>query len=310
MWLHRFTSYILANRWQTVALVFLATFVPILGVIGILIVALVTLRKSVIDGAVMLVAATIPHAIVFYFSAHYRTAPPMVMWVTLGVAVLSNVATWVFAVMLRQRSSWSQILQVAALFGVLVISVVHLSYPAITEWWGEQLQAYYSQSLPGLLKTTQHSSELQLETIKEVKQYATGLIVVAILLDGFFQLILARWWESIIFRPRGLGKELQTIRLSSLAGILFVAGLVMAYLGNTVVLDIMPVLYLLFGAAGLSLIHYVFTFMKSPNAWFWMLVLYLLLIFSLPVSIEMVAILALFDIWFDIRGRFRKLDLR
>ncbi|OGT34984.1 MAG: hypothetical protein A3F11_12080 [Gammaproteobacteria bacterium RIFCSPHIGHO2_12_FULL_37_14] len=312
MWLQRFTNYILYNRWQTIALVFFGTFIPIFGMIGILIATLVTLRKNIIEGAILVVAATVPYAISFYFSDHYHKAAPIAMWAAISVAILSNVLTWIFAVMLRQRSSWSQILQIAALLGVLVISVIHLVYPDITDWWGTQLQSYYHQALatPGLLKSHIGSSEVQLETINATKQYATGLIVVGILFNAILQLIFARWWQAIIFQPRSLHKELQNIRLSQLAGILFAASLVLSYLGNSVVLDIMPVLYMLFGMAGLSLIHCLFKLMRSPSAWFWLLVFYMILIFSLPISIIMVAVLALFDVWLDIRNRFKKLNLR
>ena len=30
--------------------------------------------------------------------------------------------------------------QIAALVGVLVISVIHLAYPQVADWWGVQLQ--------------------------------------------------------------------------------------------------------------------------------------------------------------------------
>ncbi|OGT42258.1 MAG: hypothetical protein A3F42_05230 [Gammaproteobacteria bacterium RIFCSPHIGHO2_12_FULL_37_34] len=310
MWLQRFTNYILENRWQTIAFVFLSTFIPVFGMIGILIAALVTLRKSVVEGGILAIFATLPYVASFYFSEHYRTMAPIVMWVAMSVAMLSNVLTWIFAVMLRQRSSWSQLLQIAALLGVLVISVVHLLYPNIAEWWGVQLQAYYNQALPGLWKSHVGSPELQIETINITKQYVTGAIVVGVLFNAILQLILARWWQTIFFHPGSLHKELQAIRLSRLAGILFAASLVLAYMGNSVVLDITPVLYVLFGAAGLSLIHYLFRLMQSKSAWFWLLVLYMILFLSIPASIVLVAILALFDIWLDIRSRFRKLDLR
>jgi hypothetical protein len=52
-------------------------------------------------------------------------------------------------------------------------------------------------------------------------------------------------------------KGLMMAYLSTLAGILFLASLVLAYLGNKVVLDVMPIVYGLFAAAGLSLIHYL-----------------------------------------------------
>jgi len=40
----------------------------------------------------------------------------------------------------------SVIIQIAALLGVLLVSVIHLVYPGIADWWGNQLQSYYVQA--------------------------------------------------------------------------------------------------------------------------------------------------------------------
>ena len=314
MWLQRFTNYVLAHRWQTVILSFVITFVPIIGIVGILIAALVTLSKSVVEGAVLTIAATLPYVISFYLAGSYNEATPaIVVWAAVSVAVLSNVLTWVSAVMLRRQTSWSLILQVGALLGVLVVSVIHLADPAIADWWGGQLQAYYSQvqAVTGALKssvpgTAAGSADSQVEMINVTKQYATGLMVAGILFNAILQLIVARWWQAIVFNPGSLRRELQRIRLSPLAGVLFIVSLVCSYLGNSVVSDIMPILYILFGAAGLSLVHYLFGLMGSNTRWFWILLFYIALIISLPTSVVLVAILALLDIWLNMRKRFSK----
>lgn len=313
MWLQRLTDYLLKNRWQTIGIVFLMTFVPLVGIVGIVIAAFITLRKSVIEGAIVALAATLPYVASFFISGqHQEQAMPLVLWAAVGVAVLSNVMTWIFAVMLRRGVDWSNILQIAALAGVLVISVVHLVYPDIANWWGIQLQQYYTQTtqaLNGVLaKATPDQVSAQLETINITKQFATGVMTAGILMNALIQLVVARWWEAAVFSPHMLRKELHNIRLSRLAGLLFMLSLVLSYIGNNVVMDMMPVLYLLFCAAGLSLVHYLFTTMTSSSSrWFWLSVLYVILIFSLPVSLIMVSALALIDIVFDIRKRFRKI---
>jgi uncharacterized membrane protein YccF (DUF307 family) len=68
----------------------------------------------------------------------------------------------------------------------------------------------------------------------------------------------------------------------------------------------MPVLYTLFGAAGLSLIHYFFGQMRAPMVWFWLMLVYAVLIFSMPISVISISIFALADSWLDIRKRFKK----
>lgn len=334
MWLGRFTNYILQHRWQAIALTFISTLIstylgklmpnlPVLiglfgvllavflGVFGILIAALVTLVRGIVEGAIFALAATLPYFISVFIPANYGVATPAIMlWVGLGVAVLSNVLTWVFAVMLRRQTSFSVIIQIAALLGVLVISLIHLIYPGIVDWWGSQLQglqAFYTKAaaVKGPLKTAA-PSDVQMEAINLAKQFATDVIIAAILCNALLQLIIARWWQSIVFKPGMLRRELHNIRLSQLAGILFFVSLVLSYLGNVVILDIMPILYMLFGIAGLSLVHYLFGLMRSPTVWFWLAVFYFTLIFAWPFSVVLVAMLGWLDIWLDVRKRFRK----
>lgn len=311
MWLQRLTNFLLKRRWQTLLLTFLITFVPIIGIVGILIAALVTLVEGIATGTLLTIAATLPYFISTFITSPPQGTIPLVVWAAISVAVLSNLLTYAFAIMLRRNSSWSLIIQTAALLGVLVVSVIHLVYPNVTEWWGHQLQAYYNhaQAMVGTVKGLPNSltNDSQLETINITKDYATGLMVAAILFNALLQLIAARWWQAMVFKPGSLQKELHEIRLSQLAGVLFMGSIILSYLGNLVVLDIMPILYLLFGTAGLSLIHYFFKKMKSQTAWFWLMLTYLAIIFVFPTSIVFIAMFALFDIWLDFRKRFAKI---
>lgn len=306
MWLIRFTNYLLKHRWQTAVFTFLSTFVPLVGIVGIMIAALVTLRKGVVEGMLLTLLATLP-----YFISIYAPSSPHVvlLWVTISVVVLSNALTCVFAVMLRRKMSLAMVMQVAALAAVLVISVVHLMYPDVGDWWSKELQTYYSEAttMSGITKAAVPALPMktQLEMIHIAKHYVTGLMAAAILLNAFLQLIMARWWESVVFNSGKLRQELYHLRLTPLAGTLFVASLLFSFLGNSVVLDIMPVLVVLFGASGLSLVHYFFG-MTGGSGWIWLVVFYVSLIWAFPVSVIFVGVLALLDIWVDIRKRVKK----
>ncbi|MBV9576377.1 MAG: DUF2232 domain-containing protein [Gammaproteobacteria bacterium] len=308
MWLYRFTNELLRRRWQSILFTFAITFIPIIGMVGILIAALVTLVKGMVEGAIFTLAATLPYLVSFFISGKQESGLPLMLLAAVGVAMLSNLLTWIFAVMLRQKTGWSSLLQIVALAGVLVISVIHLAYPDVADWWGQELQNYYKhvQLFKDALQSSSASRDAQLESINVTKQYATGVMATVILFNALFQLVMARWWQNIVFNTKNLGRELRSIRLSPLAGILFITSLVLFYLGNSVVLDIMPILYTLFSVAGLSLIHYLFRSMPSPSTWFWLFLLYVALLISWPTSMVLVSTLALADIWLDIRKRIKK----
>ncbi|HEX4044500.1 MAG TPA: hypothetical protein VHZ76_02395, partial [Gammaproteobacteria bacterium] len=196
MW-QRLTDYLLKHRWQTAILAFLITIVPIIGVLGIIVAALIVLRKSVVDGAVVMIATTLPYLLSLLLLGNPTPAvPDVVTWLGVSVAIASNVLTWVFAVMLHRQATWSVILQVAALLGVLAVSIVHLLYPDIAEWWNTQLLAYMQaimQSLPE--SVTRPENDALLEAVTATKFYMTGVMVSVVLLSAIFQLMIARWWE-------------------------------------------------------------------------------------------------------------------
>lgn len=317
MWLRQFTSFLLENRWRALLLTFLITFVPLLGIgVSILIAAFMTLRKGFVEGALFTAAATIPIAIAFLMLGNKLDTNQLMIWIELGVAIISNILTWAFAVMLFRQSSWSDVIQIAALMGVLVISVIHLAYPDVADWWGVELLASAKQtpsSADQVLKALGvNIVQMRVDAVSITKYYATGSMVAIVLLVSLTQLVVARWWESVIFSPGRTRRELHNLRLSRLAGVLFLFALALTYYGNEVALDIMPVLYVLFGAVGLSLVHYLFGLMNSKVVLFWLVLFYTVLIltsFGLlgPGGVFLIAVLALCDVWLDFRKRFRKI---
>jgi len=334
------THYLLRHRFQAIILTFLIAYIPVLGMASILIAALVTLCVSVLEGAAFTLVATLPYLLVFMMGAQQTEVVTLMVWTTVLLTVISNVVTFAFAVLLRRQWSWSEIIQIGALIGVLVISVVHLMYPEVSDWWTKQLTLFYNQSadLAGLAKTGPQSGQIAapqgdnpVEAINTIRYFATGIITVFVLFTAFIQVILARWWQIVFVNGSRIGKELQYIRLSRLAGILFLAGMILCYLENQVVLDILPVLCLLFSAAGLSLTHYLCGLMEPSRGRFWLSILYVALIYSLtmmamlplfsvlnimlPVVLAVLIFVAsmfafvslgFLDVWFDLRKRIQK----
>lgn len=296
MWLQRFTHFLLKHRLQALLLTFFSTFIPFLGIVGILIAGFMTLVKGIVEGAIFTLASIVPYFILLFLNSQ----PDKMLPFGIIVAVVSNILMWIFATMWRRKTSFTIILQIAALAGVLVISLLHLVYPDISNWWGQQLQHYFTTASKLLAK-----NEAQIEQINASKYYATGILVSGILFAAMVQLICAKWWQVVLFKRDSLKKELHYIKLNSLAGVLFLLALISSYWGNAVISDIMPVLYLLFASAGLSLVHYLFSLMQSQTKFFWLLLIYFMLILASSTVVVLLAGLAFFDIWLDIRHRIK-----
>lgn len=308
MLLRRITDFILQNRVQAMAAAFLFAFLPYVGSIGILIAAFVTLRKSVIDGALVALAATVPYLISYGVSASSADQTPMAM-VLLGIILLGNFLTWIFAVVLRQFNNWNFTLELAALIGVLTIGLAHLVNPNIQDWWAGELASYFAKTTEAVSKLNVEAAsqsiakEAQLQAVNVVKQFATGFLVVSILFNALLQVVIARWWQAVMFNPGGLRLELYHIRLSQIAAGVYLVFLALAYLGVDVALDVLPVLCMIFFLAGLSLIHERVNLTKL--SWLWLLIIYFGIVRLFPLSVILVSVIALFDTGIDFRKRFK-----
>jgi hypothetical protein len=318
--LKRFTEYLLANRLRAVLIFVVISLIPVKSVVlgifyvfcvtlAILYAAFLTLRKGALEGGVALaiVMSLTILKLVLVAPDNEMVLSPLMFWTTVGfwsLWVISNMLTWLFAVLLNRQMKWSAILQVAALGGVVAISVLHLVYPDIASWWGVQLTSATKQALSSM-PDGMNNAKQTMEAINLAKYHMSGMIVTMLLLNAMIHLIMARWWEAAVYSPGMLRRELHFIRLSNLAGILFLLTQLLAANGNSVVLDFLPIVYLLFVCAGLSVFHYFLGLMVSPSRWFWLGLLYVVIFYTMPHSLMLVSMVGLGDIWFDLRKKLR-----
>ena len=300
--LRQATNFIMQSRSRAFGVAFVCAFIPLLGSISVLIAGLVTLRKGMWEGALILFAATAPFLIKYYLTPLPADEAGFA-WVAIAALVVGNVLVWIYALLLRQYNNWSLILELSALFSIVIIGAIHWLYPDIQAWWGTQLNAYFTK-----MKTAVPDADftLQLQAIDAIKSFATGLIVLSMLLNGLLQVVLARWWQVIIYEPgTRLRQELYRIRLGHVVGILFIAILLLSYwANNATALDARPVFYGLFFIAGLSVVHYLLALTKYT--WFWLMLFYVTLIALFPKSIMLVAFFALLDVLLDLRRRLTR----
>lgn len=305
MLLRRFTDFILQSRLNALGTAFLCAFIPIIGSISILIALLVTLCKGTFEGALVVLAATLPYLLSGYV-VPVGASETQLFSLSIAVVVASNFLAWVFAVLIRRYGNWSFTLEIAVLTGVLIIGSIHILYPDIQSWWETHLNTYLDKTVAimnNVEATDALSTEVRAQMIAATKSYATGLVTASLLFNALLQLVLSRWWQAVMFNPGGLRKELTQIRLSYIIGVLFIAGIAGSYWGNATVLDIMPVFYAIFCLAGLSLVHSLLSEVKG--SWLWLILIYLGSIWLIHISIAILSMLALLDVWMDFRKRIQ-----
>jgi len=302
MWFKRLTHFLLKHPQLAMLFTFLAAFPPLLGVVSILFAGMMTLLKGPLIGGMYTVLASVPYVCMFYYDSKVTV-------VNMGLAVLNNGLTWLLAsAWRREGAKLSALLQVSALIGVLIVSVVHLVNPDIANWWAKILTEQW-KNMPALqtnlssVSGTVASTDVVAERISAIKEMATGYAVVAILLAAVIQTIIAKWWLATVFKPGSLKAELHYLRLTPLAGVLFLLAMIFSYWGNPLIFDIIPILYLLFLGFGLSLIHYLFGLIQKPTRIFCLLVFYTVFLYTSQFSILVIALLAFMDIWLNFRRR-------
>jgi hypothetical protein len=308
--LRRFTNFVLQGRTQACATAFILAYIPVIGNISVLIAGLTTLRKGALSGAFVFLAATLPY-LLSYFSATSETVLEInLAFIAVVIFAASNTVMWLFAVILRRYSSWGLIFDLAILLSVAIIGMIHFLYPDIENEWAIKLTDYFNKTAAMMREVRPNAAiipaDIQAQAVNVLKMYATGILIVSITFNAFLQLLLSRWWQAILFNPGELRKELLSIRLSYAAGALFLIGYSLASIGNKTAVDMMPMMYLVFSAAGLSVVH---SLIAAKTRGLWLAALYLVLMGTItlfPGGIALAALILSLVAFFDIGINFRK----
>lgn len=288
-------EFVMRGRRQAILVALLFTVLPLLGWVADAIVALVTLRKGTKEGAIVLIWVILPGTILGLMGYSQ-------VWLygVLG----GTVVTYGFAVLLRHFNSWSMVLLIGAILGVIAVVVVHILVPDIAQSWSKDI-AVYIQSLRDQGNFPVKAQDMQKGGEFLVK-IATGLQAAVLLLSDLFSLLIARWAQALLYNPDGLRTELYNIRLGFVA-VAMLAVIILGSLGGIdAATDSLPVVLLIFMLAGLSLVH---AFFAAIDQKLWLVIFYALLVVLFPYMIGMLVMLALLDTWWNFRCRFHSKNI-
>lgn len=284
-------EYVLRGRWQAVLVALLFTLIPLFGWVGVVIMALVTLRKGGKEGFIVLVWIILPVIIGSIVIKDYRYA--------LFDALLGSTVVWLMAIILRNTNSWLLVMQSLVALALSAIIIVHIINPNIYLWWQVHLGQIYDQinmMINNLIPPEQNKLWAQSSA-----KIATGLQADFIIFTNLFNLALARWVQALLYNPGGLKKELHFFRLDK-STVIIVAILCLVLIKVPAIQDSIPVLLLPFICAGFSLIHYLCELTRWD--WFWLLGFYILFFVLLVYAIIFLIVMATADVWLNFRRRF------
>ncbi len=294
----RFAGFIMSGRVQAVTIAvgfaILGALAPPLTPLSGSIVALVALRMGTNQALVVIGWAT---ALLSILS--------LGLFGQFQVGLIYGLAQWlpvlVFALLLRRTVSWPVVLQVLAGVGMLVVVWAHLMNPDLAQYWQRVLQA----SLGGTLEHLGMNAVQAGDAMRRISVYFTGIFVASIALGIVISLLLARYWQALLYHPGGFGIEFTRWRLPNLvAGLMLLLAALAFSLRIPWVIELFMVGAVPFLLQGISLMHGLARQAGMHRGW--LIGLYILLLFA---TLQMAALLTAFgvmDSFVDIRKRLAK----
>jgi len=268
------------------------------GVVG-----LVTLVQGPREGMLNAFAAT---SIVVLLSGVLALQPAMQaagIFVMLWLPIV-----WLLALVLYQSRSLALTLLITAVLGGAIVMAVYALVDAPAQWWYshviEQLLPLMKQA--GMEIPDQAAFEADM---RDASRIMTGTLAAIISFGLAVSLLIARWWQSEVTRPGAFGDEYRNLRLGATAAVITALLVVPAWIINggfaEMTSNLLIVALVLFMFQGLALGHAVVKQFGNNPAW--LVVMYVVIVFSMPYGLLFAAVLGVLDNWFDFRARFRNI---
>jgi len=259
-------------------------------------VALVTLVHGYREGLVNILAATVILAV---FTGIALNQPA----IGLELALKFWLPAWFLACIVLARSSMSlAIVVVAAIACLLVLGFYFFTNPAA--YWYEVIN---TELLPMLkeagmkIQEGPKSEKLWLFMSKIMTGSALALFVALQTLS----LLLARYWQALLYNPGGFGQEFRQLRFGKVAANVAIVATVFAITtANEIALNLFFIVIVLMMFQGLSVIHNLVAKCKlSPSLLIGVYVIMLFTLQSGAIGLLLVSIIGLLDNWLNLRFR-------
>jgi len=274
----------------------LSLMLPPLSVVSSAVVGLVTLRKGVSAGFIVLALSTVACGLLSLLALG-GIGP------TIGIGLLLWVPVWLIATLLHYSRSLALALQGGLALGMVIIIGQYLQVQDPVAEWSKVLGIFTQSLVEQQLMDASQQSVL----VAAMAKWMPGMLAAGFFLQSMASLFLARWWQAALYNPGGFRSEFHELRLSrALTIVTLIALSVMMVLGEEgalFLLYVMTVLIVGWSLQGLSLVHGIAGKLKANSGW--LVGLYLLLVFAMIHTLVVLAIAGMADAWFDFRARLQ-----
>ncbi|SFR49873.1 DUF2232 domain-containing protein [Thiomicrospira sp. ALE5] len=270
----------------------LAIFFSPIGILAGIVIALVTLRVGVIDGAKTMAAAALVHLILTSFMSG-SFAPGLVVVIEFMLPI------WVIAVVLRNTNSLGLALQATAFLAGAGLVLAHLMIGDLAQWW---LNLFNEVARPMLEEA---GVSYPIETIEQMTKMITMLLAMFAALLWFGQVLIARWLQAALYYPGQFQKDFHRLTLPKpVAWTTFgiaLASLFMNEWTGGLLGNLFGLLTIILMFQGIAIIHHGVQVKQASSGW--LVAMYILLL-VFPQAVLVLAIIGMADTFSDFRSRW------
>lgn len=276
-------EFIMRSRGSALLVATLSTATSLFFWVGAAAVGLVTLRRGARDGAVILMWAALPAIAVLYLLGEI-------------LPVANLVGVFVAAVMLRQTVSLAFTLTLVPALGLVlgaVLVTVAADYLEFLVQVFAEVVSEFERNLTG-----PEGGPVQLASPSSA--FISGGLVLMQTIAVAASLLMARWWQALLYNPGGFQTEFHALRLDSrAAAALFLGAGYLMSRGEELTLWGMALLVPL-ALSGLGLVHFASSKLHNGRRWLWLTYGALLLVGPVKFLLALVAVI---DSFIDVRTR-------
>jgi hypothetical protein len=274
----------------------LSLLVPLAALLSSAAVALFTLRQGGREGGLVALFAALASGLIVFAAL----GSP---WPAIGFAAALWFPVWGLGLVLRQSRSLNLTVQLAAVFGLLVVLAVRLQTPDPAAYWSELLEPVRA----GLVEGGVVDAEASRALVQQIAPWMTGAFAATFYFQILLALFIGRWWQAVLYNPGGFGAEFRELRLHPAAGVLGVLAFVVLNVQDHAIwaaelLLLLTPLYLL---QGVAVTHALAVAFRAKRVW--LVGFYALLVLAMPHAELLVAGLGLADIWVNVRAKIHAL---
>lgn len=278
----------IAGLFGTLALIF-----PPFSLFSAATAGLVTLRHGMKEGLVIASGAALLLAVIFL--AVTRRLDLLAFLLLLGLWLPNIIGCWILRI--TQSQTWT--LMMIGGFAALFVIGMHLLTHDVVAWWQQWVEQAINQA------------NLEGVTIDQVIQEGAlvlmnGLVAMFLGINLMLTILLARWWQSLLYNPGGFAREFYALRLPRNLTflVILIAGLVLTGIINIrghILTDLFIVSVMLYFFQGLAAMHGMAAARGISQRW--VLPIYMGLFILPPYIIAGLAIVGVTDSLINFRGQ-------